>query len=49
MAHHWHQIHGSPPDHMGSPGLEEAAYVAGWALSSAAVLGVVLLIWHFNV
>jgi hypothetical protein len=49
MANHWQQIHTSPADHIGSPGLEEAAYVAGWALSSATVLGVVLLIWHFNV
>jgi hypothetical protein len=49
MADHWQHIHGSPADRMGTTGLEEAAYVAGWALSCAAVLGVVLLVWHFNV
>lgn len=46
MADHWQQIHGSPSH---DTGLEEAAYVAGWVLSCATVLGVVLLIWQFNV
>lgn len=49
MADRLQHIHVSPAEHIGSPGLEEAAYVAGWALSSAAVLGVVLLVWQFNV
>lgn len=45
MADHWQDIHEEPH----SAGLEEAAYVAGWVLSCAAVLGVVLMIWEFNV
>lgn len=49
MADHWQQFHGSPAEHDRSTGLEEAAYVAGWVLSCAAVAGVVLLIWQFNV
>lgn len=49
MADHWQQIHTSPADHIGTPGLEDAAYVASWTLSCAAVLGVVLLVWHFHI
>lgn len=49
MADHWQEVHGNPTEHMRSIGLEEAAYVAGWVLSCAAVLGAVLLVWHFNV
>lgn len=49
MADHWQQIHVSPAEHIGTPGLEDAAYVASWALSCAAVLGVVLLVWHFHI
>jgi len=49
MADHWQQIHRSPAEDMHSTGLEEAAYVAGWILSCAAVAGVILLIWQFNI
>lgn len=49
MADHWRQAHGLPEEDMHSVGLEEAAYIAGWVLSCAAVLGTVLLVWHFNV
>ncbi len=38
-----------PAEDMHGTGPEEAAYVAGWVLSCAAVLGTVLLVWHFNV
>lgn len=43
MADHWLHTHGSVPDD------EEGAYRAGWAISFAAVLAAVLLLWHFNV
>jgi hypothetical protein len=49
MADRLQQIHVSPDDHIGTPGLEEAAYVAGWALSCSAALGVVLLVWQLNI
>ncbi len=49
MADRWQQIHVSPAEHIGTPGLEDAAYIASWALSGAAVLGVVLLVWHFHI
>jgi len=49
MAHHWHQLFGSPAEDMNDAGLDEAAYVASWGLSCAAVAGVVLLIWQLNV
>jgi len=49
MADRLQHIHVSPDDHIGTPGLEEAAYVAGWALSCSAALGVVLLVWQLNI
>ncbi|MGL4260065.1 MAG: hypothetical protein ACRCV5_17260 [Afipia sp.] len=49
MADHWQQIHVNPAEHIGTPGLEDAAYVASWALSCAAVLGVVLVVWQFRI
>lgn len=49
MADRLQQIHVSPEDHVGTSGLEEAAYVAGWALSCSAALGVVLLVWQLNI
>jgi len=49
MADRLYQIHVNPEDHIGTPGLEEAAYVAGWALSASAALGVVLLVWQLNI
>ena len=49
MAHHWQQLLGGPADDLNNEGLDEAAYVASWGLSCAAVLGVVLLVWQFNV
>jgi len=49
MADIWRPIHHIPADEPNDTGLEEAAYVAGWAMSGAAVLGVVMLIWHFNI
>lgn len=49
MAHHWQQLLGSPTEDLNNEGLDEAAYVASWGLSCAAVLGVVLLVWQFNV
>jgi len=49
MADRLQHIHVSPEDHIGTPGLEEAAYVAGWALSCSAALGVVLLVWQLNI
>ncbi|MBB5051191.1 hypothetical protein HNQ36_001145 [Afipia massiliensis] len=48
MADHW-RVHQVPTENMHDLGLENAAYVAGWVLSGAAVLGVVLLVWHFHV
>ena len=49
MADRLQHIHVSPDDHIGTPGLEVAAYVAGWALSASAALGVVLLVWQLNI
>lgn len=49
MADHWRQVHQMPTEDMNDLGLEDAAYVAGWVLSCAAVLGVVLLVWHFHI
>lgn len=49
MADHWRHVHQVPTDNMHDVGLEDAAYVAGWMLSGAAVLGVVLLVWHFHI
>jgi len=49
MADRSYQIHVNPEDHIGTPGLEEAAYLAGWALSVSAALGVVLLVWQLNI
>lgn len=49
MANHWRHVHQVPTENMNDLGLEDAAYVAGWVLSCAAVLGVVLLVWHFHV
>lgn len=49
MAHHWQQLFGGPTEDLNSDGLDGAAYVASWGLSCAAVAGVVLLLWQFNV
>jgi len=49
MADTWRHHHPTPADDLNESGLEDAAYIASWALSAAAVLGVVLLIWHFHI
>ena len=49
MAHLWRHVHEMPTENLNDAGLEDAAYVASWALSCAAVLGVVLLVWHFHI
>jgi len=49
MADTWRHIHTIPTEEPNDAGLEDAAYVAGWAMSGAAVLGVVMLVWHFNI
>jgi len=49
MADRLQQIDVGPNDHIGTPGLEEAAYVAGWALSCAAALGIVVLVWQLHI
>lgn len=49
MADHWQQFHRTPAEHLNDLGLENAAYVASWVLSCAAVLGVILLVWHFHI
>jgi hypothetical protein len=49
MADHWRHAHQMPAEDVHDFGLESSAYLAGWALSCAAVLGVVLLVWHFHI
>lgn len=48
MAELWRQTRISPADEMRCTGHEDAAYIAGWVLSGAAVLGAVLLVWELG-
>jgi hypothetical protein len=48
MADLWRQARGEDTDEMRGVGHEDATYAAGWALSCAAVLGAVLVLWQLG-
>ena len=48
MTELWRQAPHEPIDDMRGPDDEDTTYLAGWALSAAAVVGVVLAVWQLG-